>query len=315
MIKLIFAIILLLGAISLPWVLSDYLVYYLVLVGINLILVVSLDLLVGYAGLLSLVHAGFMGIGAYFSAILATSHGFPFPLALFCAFLAGGVSGILVAYPSIRLRGHAFVVMTFVGGLIINILFNDLEGITRGARGVPGIPSPEIGIPGLFSYAFIGNISYYYLVLFFVVLLMVFKQRLVHSRFGRALLAIRSNEELAKSVGVNTDRTKILVFGISAAFAGLAGSLYAHLITFIGPESFTFVESFNLFVMNFVGGRGSLAGPVIGTLFLSFAREFLRDFSPVIAELTFGVLLLVTIGFMPAGIVGAYRKIKQRLIP
>ena len=299
----------------LPGLLSDYMVYFLVLVGINLILVVSLDLLVGYAGLLSLAHAGFMGIGAYASAILSTFYGFPFLAALLCAVLAGGVGGILVAYPSIRLRGHSFVVMTFVAGLIINILFSDLEFITRGSKGIPGIPFAQVGIPGVFSYNFLGNVPYYYLVLFFLVGVLVFKNMLIRSRFGRALLAIRSNEELARSVGVNADRHKILAFGISAAFAGLAGSLYAHLISFIGPESFTFIESFNLFVMNFVGGRGTMAGPVIGTLFLSFLREFLRDFSPVIAELTFGVMLLLTIGFMPAGIVGAYLGLKRRFLP
>ena len=144
---------------------------------------------------------------------------------------------------------------------------------------------------------------------------MVFKQRLVHSRFGRALVAIRSNEELARSIGVPADRCKIQAFAISAAFAGLAGSLYAHLLSFIGPETFTFVDSFNLFVMNFVGGRGSAAGPILGTLFLSFYREFMRDFSPVAAELSFGVLLLVAIGVMPTGMVGAYRKFRKRSRP
>lgn len=303
---------LLLATIALPAVLSNFYVYYLVLIGIDLILVVSLDILVGYAGLLSLAHAGFWGIGAYTSAILTTRYAAPFPLALACAFLAGGAGGALVAYPSIRLRGHSFVVMTFVAGLIINILFSDLEGITRGPAGIPGIPPPQLGLPGVFSHTFFDYVSYYYLVLFFLVLLLVFKQRLVHSRFGRALTAIRSNEELARAVGVPADRYKIQAFAISAAFAGLAGSLYAHLLTFIGPETFTFVESFNLFVMNIVGGRGSAAGPVLGTLFLSFYREFMRDLSPVIAEFSFGVLLLVAIGTMPSGIVGAYRKFRQR---
>ncbi len=310
-----YAVALLLGVMVLPGALSNFFVYFLVLIGINLILVVSLDILVGYAGLISLAHAGFWGVGAYTSAILTTRYGVPFPLALLSAFFAGGAAGAMVAYPSIRLRGHSFVVMTFVAGLIINVLFNDLEGITRGPAGIPGIPFPQIGIPGVFSYTFAGYLSYYYLVLFFLVCLLVFKQRLVHSRFGRALVAIRSNEDLARSIGVPADRCKIQAFAISAAFAGLAGSLYAHLLSFIGPETFTFVDSFNLFVMNFVGGRGSAAGPILGTLFLSLYREFMRDFSPVAAELSFGVLLLVAIGVMPSGMVGAYRKFRKRSRP
>ena len=192
--KIAFLVALLLALLILPGLVSDFMVYFLVLMGINLILVVSLDLLVGYAGLLSLAHAGFMGIGAYASAILSTFYGFPFAAALFCAFLAGGIGGMLVAYPSIRLRGHSFVVMTFVAGLIINILFNDLEFLTRGAKGIPGIPFAQVGLPGVFSLTFLGNIPYYYLVLFFLVVLMGFKQLLIRSLVGRALLASRSKD-------------------------------------------------------------------------------------------------------------------------
>jgi branched-chain amino acid transport system permease protein len=303
---------LLVGLLLLPVFAGDFAVYYLVLVGIDLILVVSLDLLVGYTGLLSLAHAGFMGIGAYTSAILATRYGTPFPLALGSAFVAAAAGGALVAYPSVRLRGHSFVVMTFVAGLILATLFNDLDGITRGPMGIPGIPAPTLSIPGEFSITLADNVSYYYLVLSGLLLLMGVKWRLVHSRFGRALQAIRSNEELARSVGVRTSRYKIGVFAISAGFAGLAGSLYAHRLSFIGPDTFTCVESFNLFVMNFVGGAGTMVGPVLGTLFLSYFKELARDFSPVLGELSFGVLLLLTIGFMPAGMVGAWRSRRGR---
>jgi len=296
----------------LPFLTSQFFVYYMVIVGINLILVVSLDIVLGYAGLMSLMHAGFWGVGAYASAVLSTRYGWPFLGGVGVGMVVCAILGGLVAYPSTRLKGHSFVVMTFVSGLILNVLFNDLESITRGPRGIPGIPLPQIGIPGGFSYTFFSYHSYFYLVLFFLALLIVVKQRLVHSRFGHALLAIRSNEDLARSVGVNTVRYKIQAFAVSAAFAGLAGSLYAHFLSFIGPETFTFVESFELFVMNFVGGRGSLAGPIIGTVFLSYFKEAARNFSPVVANLSFGVLLLLTIGFFPAGIVGAWRKLMER---
>ncbi|MFQ5795854.1 MAG: branched-chain amino acid ABC transporter permease [Candidatus Bipolaricaulia bacterium] len=288
----------------------------LILIAINVILVASLDLLIGYTGLMSLGHGGFWGIGAYTSALLVMRADIPFLGGLVGAALVAMASGAIIGYPFLKLRGHYFVVVTFITAIILTLLFTSLISVTRGPMGLPGIPFPKVEIPGLFSYTFNpfrSTLSYYYLVLVFVFLALIVKSRIVRSKMGRALTAIKEDEDLAQSIGIHTHRYKLLIFAISAGFAGLAGSLYAHYVTFIGPDSFTFIESFNLFVMNLVGGAGTLMGPVIGPTFLTLVEEFARVFSPVIAEIAFGVLLIVTITFLPSGIVGGIRQLWGRL--
>jgi branched-chain amino acid transport system permease protein len=286
----------------------------LILIGINVILVASLDLLIGYAGLLSLGHAGFMGIGAYASALLVMRYETPFPAALLAAALLAAAGGFFVGYPSLRLRHHYFVLVTFIFGIILTLLFTSLIGITRGPMGLPGIPFATLRI-GPLSHTFNtfqSKIGYYYLVLLFVVLVLLVKEQIVKARVGRALVAIREEENLAMAVGIDTHRYKVLIFTVSSGFAGLAGSLYAHYTTFLSPESFTFVDSFNLFVMNLVGGAGTFAGPIAGPILLTVVRDLLRNIRPVIAEIVFGVLLIAAIAFLPSGLIGGLNKLRQR---
>lgn len=287
----------------------------LILIGINVILVASLDLLIGYTGLISLGHAGFWGIGAYTSALLMMHYRIPFPLALLAAALVAAAGGVFVGYPSLRLRHHYFVLVTFIFGIILTLLFTSLIGITRGPMGLPGIPFARLDLPPLFSHTFNtfqSKIGYYYLVLFFVALILLLKERIVQTRMGQALIAIREEENLAMAIGIDTHRYKVLIFAISAGIAGLAGSLYAHYTTFLSPESFTFVDSFNLFVMNLVGGVGTFAGPIVGPILLTAVRDTLRNISPVLAEIVFGVFLIAAIAFLPTGLVGGLRKLGQR---
>lgn len=285
--------------------------HLLVLIAINVILVASLDLLMGTAGLLSLGHAGFMGIGAYASALLVIHYRLPFLLALAAAAVAGGTAGLFIGYPSLRLRHHYFVLVTFIFGIILTLLFTSLVGITRGPMGLPGIPFATIGVPGVGHHTFNtfqSKVDYYYLVLGVVALVLWLRGRLVRGRLGSALIAIREEENLAMAVGIHTHRYKVLVFVISTAIAGAAGSLYAHYATFISPEVFTFVDSFNLFVMNMIGGAGTPAGPVVGPLLLTIVRDALRNISPVAAEIAFGVFLIAAIAFLPVGLMGALRQ-------
>ncbi len=287
----------------------------LILIGINVILVASLDLLIGYTGLISLGHAGFWGIGAYTSALLAMHYRIPFPLALAAAAILAAVGGLFVGYPSLRLRHHYFVLVTFIFGIILTLLFTSLIGITRGPMGLPGIPFARLDLPPLFSHTFNtfqSKIGYYYLVLFFVVLILLLKERIVRTRMGQALIAIREEENLAMAIGIDAHRTKVAIFTISAGLAGLAGSLYAHYTTFLSPESFTFVDSFNLFVMNLVGGVGTFAGPIVGPMLLTAVRDILRNVSPVLAEIVFGVFLIAAIAFLPTGLVGGFKRLVQR---
>src|SRR5690606_15383628 len=218
-----------------------------------------LDLVVGMLGLSALGHAGFMGIGAYTSALLVMNQGFSFLGGLAAGTAMATFFGVLIGYPSLRLGGHFFVVVPFIVGIVFNLLFTNLVEITKGPMGLPGIPAPEIG-----GYVFQDKLSYYYLVLAFILLVLFIKWRVHVSRMGRALTAIREEEDLARAVGIRSHRYKVTAFALSTAGAGMAGALYAHYLRFIGPASFDFLHSFDLFVMNLLGGKGTLLGPIIG---------------------------------------------------
>ncbi|MEJ2288309.1 MAG: branched-chain amino acid ABC transporter permease [Deinococcales bacterium] len=286
----------------------------LILTAINVILVVSLDLLIGLTGLLSLGHAAFWGVGAYASALTAMRLGFPFPLALLAAIAAGALAGAIVGAPALRLRGHHFSVVTFIIGIIVTILMTNLVGLTRGPMGLPGIPFASLHLFG-WSHTFmtiVYKVGFYHLTLFFVALALLLRWRIAASRLGRALKAIKADEDLARAIGIQTFRVKLTVFCVSAAVAGAAGSLYAHYTAFISPDSFTFVESFDLFVMNLVGGAGTALGPIIGPAFLTSVGTALRSVSPVLAEIIYGALLIVSITLLPTGIVGGTTALARR---
>ena len=287
----------------------------LVLTAINVILVVSLDLLIGLTGLLSLGHAAFWGVGAYASALTAMRLGFPFPLALLAAVAAGALAGVIVGIPALRLRGHHFSVVTFIIGIIVTILMTNLVSLTRGPMGLTGIPFASFHLFG-WSHTFmtiVYKVGFYHVTLFFVALALLLRWRIASSRLGKALQAIKGDEDLARAIGIRTFRVKLTVFALSAAVAGAAGSLYAHYTAFISPDSFTFVESFDLFVMNLVGGAGTALGPIIGPAFLTSVGTALRIVSPVLAEIIYGALLIVAITLLPTGIVGGASALARRV--
>jgi branched-chain amino acid transport system permease protein len=289
--------------------------HLLVLIGINVIMVASLDLLIGYTGLTSLGHAGFMGIGAYASALLTMHMRASFPIALFAGAFAAAAAGLFIGYPSLRLRHHYFVLVTFIFGIILTQLFTSLVGITHGPMGLSGIPFARLTVPGIVDHTFNpfqSKVDSYYLVLVIAAAVLWVKERIVHARVGYALRAIKEQEALALAIGINTHGYKVLVFVISAGTAGAAGSLYAHYTTFLSPESFTFVDSFNFFVMNLVGGAGTFAGPIAGPLILTVVRDTLRNIHPVLAEIVFGVFLIAAIAFMPTGLAGLARHRSRR---
>lgn len=313
------ALIVVLAAVLLPLLIKNIAHQnLLVLIGINVILVASLDLLIGQTGLISLGHAGFWGVGAYTSALLVMRQEAPFPLAVVAAGAAAAACGLFIGYPSLRLRGHYFVLVTFIFGIILTLLFTSLVGLTRGPMGLPGIPFARLEVPGVFSHTFNtfqSKVGYYYVVLVFAAVALWVRARIGRSRMGRALVAIREDEDLAPTVGIHVHRYKVLVFVVSTALAGIAGSLHAHYTTFLSPEAFTFVASFDLFVMNLVGGAGTLAGPVVGPILLTVLRDVLRNLSPVLAEIVFGVFLIATIAFVPGGLVGGWRRLRERRRP
>ncbi len=216
----------------------EYLLHILVITGIYIILTLSLNLIVGYTGLASLGHASFFAIGAYTSSLLALNLGVTPLLGLLIGAFTACLSGVIIGFPSLRLKDDYLALVTFGFGVIIYSVAKNWVGLTRGPMGLPGIPEFSV-----FSFQFSEIWSYLLLVLFFVIVTIFVIRRIVNSPFGRVLRGIREDEIACKSLGKNTDRYKIWVFVIGAGFAGIAGSLYAHYITFIDPSSFTVMES------------------------------------------------------------------------
>jgi branched-chain amino acid transport system permease protein len=293
---------------SMPLVFKGgYLMNVLVFVGINTMLTIALNLLLGYAGQISLGHAGFFGMGAYLSGILTTSYGWNAWLAMPLAAAVVGILAYLIGFPILKLKGHYLAMATLGLGIIIYIVFNETVELTGGPSGLSGIPN--LAINGI---TFDSDVKNYYLVWVFTLLMILFSLNLANSRVGRALRAVHDSEVAARVVGVNARLLKVQIFAVSAIFSSLAGSLYAHTVTFISPASFGFNYSVELLTMVVIGGLGSIYGSFLGAALLTLLPEFLRaahDYDIII----YGALLMVMVMFMPGGLVRGipelYRKI------
>ena len=235
-----------------------YLQHILILAAIYTVLAISLDLLAGHTGLLSIAHAAFYGIGAYSAALLATIYHLPFFVGILAGMLFACLVSFVVSLPSLRLHDDYFVIATFGFQMILFSIFNNWMDMTRGSLGIPGIPQPVI-----FGWHIDSHREYLVLALAFALLAFLVVNRISSSQFGRVLHAIREDEVFAKSLGKNTLRFKVTAFAVSAALAASAGSLYAHYITYIDPTSFTVMESILVISMVITGGAGSKWGPVI----------------------------------------------------
>jgi branched-chain amino acid transport system permease protein len=271
---------------------SKYHLIVLNIIGLNTIVVVGLNLLIGFAGQISLGHAAFYGLGSYFSGILTVNYGFPH----WPAMLATGGIAYLIGYPALRLRGHYLVMATLGFGIIINILMGNLEQFTGGHDGLIGIPPLSIG-----RLTFDNDLKNFYLIWAFVFLCMLVARNLLDSRVGRALRAIHGSEVAANSLGVNTASYKVKVFVLSAMFASISGSLYAHYITFISPSTYDFYYSIQVVTMVIVGGMGSLWGSLFGAAVLTFISEALHV-AKQYHIIAYGVFLSLMLIFLPEGV-------------
>lgn len=241
----------------------EYLIHILIITGIYIILALSLNLIVGYTGLASLGHASFFAIGAYTSSLLALKLGVTPLIGLLIGACLSCLLGVVVGFPSLRLKGDYLALATFGFGVIVYSVAKNWVSLTRGPMGLPGIPQPTF-----FFIRFDSLSSYLFLVALFVLVTLFVIRRVVNSPFGRVLVGIREDEIACKALGKDTDGYKILVFMISAFFAGIAGSLYAHYITFIDPSSFTVMESILIILMVVFGGMGSITGSFLGAAIL-----------------------------------------------
>jgi len=290
--------------------------YYIVLnvVGLNTIVVIGLNLLIGFAGQISLGHAAFYGLGSYFSGILTVNYGFPLWPAMLVGMLATGAIAFLIGHPSLKLRGHYLVMATLGFGIIINILMGELEQFTGGHDGLMGIPPLSIG-----GFTFDSDLKNFYLIWVFVFFCLLAARNLLNSRVGRALRAIHGSEVAASSLGVDTSSYKVKVFVLSAVFASIAGSLYAHYITFISPSTYDFYYSIEVVTMVIVGGMGSLWGSLLGAGVLTIISEALHV-AKQYHIIAYGVFLCLVLIFLPEGILlGFYnlyvkRKARKRMM-
>jgi branched-chain amino acid transport system permease protein len=287
-------------ALTLPlWLPSAYHLHVAIMAGIFGVLALSLNLLLGYTGQLSLGHAAFFGIGAYTSALLTVTLEWSFWPALAAAIALAGAAGWLIGRLSLKLRGAYFVLVTISFAGVISLVSVNWIELTNGPLGLPGVPAPELG-----PWSLRTKTAYYYLVLTAVALSYLVSRRLVGSRIGRAFVALRENEALAESIGIDVTHYLVLAAVVSAAMAGLGGSLYAHYTRFVSPEVFLFSYTVTMVIMVVAGGKGTLAGPLVGAVLFTALPEALRAATSWQWQmLAYGVLLVLLVVFMPRGIV------------
>lgn len=286
----------------------EYLLHILVIAGIYIILTLSLNLIVGFTGLPALGHAAFSCIGAYTSSLLALNMGVSPWIGLLIGACIAGALGVVIGYPAVRLKGDYLALATFGLGVIVYSIAKNWVSLTRGPMGLPGIPGFSV-----FCFQLSGILSYLLLVSVFVAVTIFFINRIVNSPFGRILRSIREDEIASQAMGKDTIKHKLLIFIIGAFFAGIAGSLYAHYITFIDPSSFTVMESITILLMVIFGGMGSIQGSIIGAVILVVLPEFLRflgmpsSIAAPMRQMIYGLLLIVLVLKRPQGLMGAYR--------
>lgn len=286
----------------------SYIFHILIMISIYIILSLSLNLPVGYAGLLSLAQAAFYGIGAYIVTLLMMNLGMNFFFALVIAIIFSSVLSLLVSYPSIRLKGDYFILSSFAFQIIVfTILYNWVD-LTRGPYGIPGIPRPE-----LLGIKFDNLYKFFVLSGGMALGVYLLAKRLYSSSFGLALKAIREDELSATSIGKNVTRFKILSFAISSGIAAIGGALYASYVTYIDPTSFSLDESIFILSVVIVGGSGNLRGPVIGSLLMILLPEGLRflgipsSAAANVRQIIYAMVLILLMKYRPQGIAGEYQ--------
>lgn len=261
-------------------------------------LAVSLNLTNGYTGMFSIGHAAFYGIGAYTSALTAMRLGMPFPVAILAAGAMCAVLGAFLALSSARLRGIYLAITTLAFNEIARITETNLQSITRGPFGLPGIPRPNFGFFQLTTDA-----GAYVIALVLLIASVYLIESLMKSRIGRGLLAIREDEAAAAACGVNVFGYKVMSMAIAAFLAGCAGSVYAHYARFVSPDSFGLNETFMILSMMVFGGMGTSAGPILGAILLIGIQEVFR-FAATYRMLIYGVVLVLVVLFRPQGLLG-----------
>lgn len=286
----------------------DYFVHIAILIGIYSILAVSLNLVVGFTGLLSITQAAFYGIGAYSTAILLTSFGMNFFLSIVVGMIVTAIISFAIGYVLSKFDGDYFALGSFGFNIIVFSIFLNWQSLTRGPLGIPGITKPV-----LFGFDFSSNSIYLILVIIFAGLTFLLSEFITKSSFGRVLKAIREDEKVIQVFGYNTLFFKLTIFVIGAMIASLAGSLYASYITYVDPSSFNLSESIFVLAIIILGGLANNKGAVLGAVCLIVLPEALRfvgfpsDIAAQMRQVTYGLILVLLMLYRPQGLMGEYK--------
>ena len=307
-------------AIVLPFLVdSNRWITLMTVVVIYVVLASGLNIVVGFTGLLDLGYVAFYAIGAYYTAIifnqvLKVKFGVDIDAYWWLTwvnFVVGGLmaalAGVLIGYPTLRVRGDYLAIMTLGFGEIIRIVANNWVGLTRGPSGIPGVPKPQF-----FGFVFTSQMSLYFLGLALALICLWTISRIVRSRIGRAWTAIREDEVAAEAMGIHTSRYKLLSYATGAFFAGAMGVFFGHYLNYISPSSFMLMESFLILSLVVLGGMGNIAGPVLGAVIWVGLQEWLRDFTfvqthPETRGIAMGLILVLLMVFRPQGLLGSVR--------
>jgi branched-chain amino acid transport system permease protein len=305
---------------------NPYYLSVIIMIGFYSIIVIGLNLVLGNTGQISLGQSGFFGIGAYASAVYSVDFGLSVWLAMLFAGVTAALFGYVVGFASVRLKGHYLAMATLGFGVIVTIVLMEWTTVTGGAGGFPDfIPNLKIG-----RFVFDTDAKFYYVISTIVIIIYICTSNISSYRIGRALYAVHQNETTAEVLGVNPTKYKLKIFTLSAFYAGIAGSLFAHYSTYIAPESFSFYLNIPLLCMVVVGGLASVSGSILGTAILVLLPEFIRYFSKLeilpgtIQDafgdytyhlLAYGVLLMIFVVFIPKGLAGVLSNLVGRVAP
>jgi branched-chain amino acid transport system permease protein len=285
----------------------QYLLHILILIGIYVILSSSLNLVAGYAGLISVAHASFFAVGAYAAALLSVHFGSPLIVNLLCAALLAALCSLLIGFPSLRIRDDYFVIATFGFQVLTFSVLNNWVKLTRGPLGIPGIPRAS-----LFGWEVSSQFEFLVVVTVLSLATIWCCKVISESPYGRVLKAIREDEMFATAAGKNVAAFKISAFAFAGGLASIGGVLYAHYISFVDPSSFTVMESIFILSIVIIGGAGSLLGPVVGAVLLVSLPEALRliglqsAIAANVRQILYGGLLLAFMLWRPRGLLGRF---------
>lgn len=286
----------------------EYFIHLAIIFAIYAILGISLNLVVGYTGLLSVTQAAFYGIGAYVTAILLTNFGLNFFISLLLGIILTALISLVMGFVLSKFDGDYYALASFGFNIIVFSVFLNWDAVTRGPLGIPGIDRPSI-----FGFSFPSNLSFLILAVLILILVYFVSRFIVGSSFGRVLKAIREDEKAIQVFGYNTLYYKLAIFVISAAIAAVAGSLFASYISFIDPTTFSLNESIFILSIIILGGLASLRGSILGALFLILLPELLRfvgfpdDIAAQMRQVVYGGLLVLLMLYRPQGLVGEYK--------